>query len=72
MSLVEFSKLVVMLYTSGDDYTIEFNLCDDDGGGTFTITNIHDFGEFMNDNISTHRAKANEYVVQILEIKIKH
>lgn len=71
MSLVEFSKLVMMLYTSGDDYTIEFNLCDEDGGGTFTITDVHSFGEFMNDNISVSRAKRKEYVVQILEVKIK-
>ena len=71
MSLVEFSKLVMMLYTSGDDYTIEFNLCDEDGGGTFTITDVHSFGEFMNDNISVSRVKRKEYVVQILEVKIK-
>lgn len=72
MSLVEFSKLVMMLYTSGDDYTIEFNLCDEDGGGTFVVTDIHSFGEFMNDNISVNRAKRKEYIVQILKIEIKN
>lgn len=71
MNLVEFSRLVVMLYTSGSNYTITFNLCDDDGGGTFTINDIHEYGEFMNDNISKGRVKNNEYWVQILEIKIK-
>lgn len=71
MNLTEFSKLVVMLYTSGSDYTITFNLCDNDGGGTFTINDIHSFGEFMNDNVSQHRVKDDEYSVQILEIKIK-
>ena len=68
LNFEEFTSLVTNLYMNEDDYTIEFNICDDDGGGTFEIHNIHEFGEFLMNNVSMGRLREKEYGIQILKI----
>lgn len=68
LNFEEFTSLVTNLYMSEDNYTIEFNIWDDDGGGTFEIHNIHEFGEFLMNNVSMGRLREKEYGIQILKI----
>lgn len=68
LNFEEFTSLITNLYMSKDDYTIEFNMWDDDGGGTFEIHNIHEFGEFLMNNVSMGRLREKEYGIQILKI----
>lgn len=70
MNFEDFTKLVISLYMTSNNYAIEFNICDDDGGGTFKINSIHEFGEFLENSISEWRMKRNEYCIQILSIEL--
>ena len=68
MNLLEFSKLIAMLFTTNDKYEITFNLCDKDGARTYTIDDFLSFGDIMNDQVILPK---EEYYVQVLEIKRK-
>lgn len=53
------------------DYEIEFLLKDNDGGTTFVIKNINEFGAILNDNIAKWKLMMDEYRIYLLKVKAK-
>lgn len=53
------------------DYEIEFVLGDDDGGSTFVIKNINEFGAVLNENIGKWRLLNDEYRIHLVKVKAK-
>lgn len=71
MTLYEFMNFLKTITEINEKFTVEFTLVDDDGGSTFEIHDMHDFGALLQENISLHRLRENEYRVSLSKIIVE-